>query len=310
MSKCVVVTGANGFLGRYVSKYYSDNGWFVSGLGHGEWPSDSWKEYGLVSWHSCNVTIEALKAHAEKPDLIVHCAGGSSVKLSIDNPIEDFNKTVLSAIQVLEFIRLHSPKTSIVYPSSVAVYGDVESCPINEKDNLNPVSPYGAHKKIVEELFKSYAYNYFIESFIIRLFSVYGNGLKKQLLWDACSKINIGNTSFDGTGDEIRDWIHARDVAALIYKVKSYASTDCPVINGACGHGVSNRELLNVLFKCAGRDDEPIFTGVPRQGDPSRYIANTTNAIALGWEPSVDLVTGMQEYVGWFNSNHMNSGGE
>ena len=51
---------------------------------------------------------------------------------------------------------------------------------------------------------------------MLRLFSVYGEGLEKQLLWDACNKLSSGNRTFFGTGEETRDFMHVSDVAKYV----------------------------------------------------------------------------------------------
>ena len=75
---------------------------------------------------------------------------------------------------VLEFIRLHQPEASLVIPSSVGVYSVVKSASIRVDQSLTPISPYGVHKKIVEELCQSYARHFGLHCAIVRLFSVYG----------------------------------------------------------------------------------------------------------------------------------------
>ena len=85
--------------------------------------------------------------------------------------------------------RQYSYNTKLIYPSSAAVYGFSNNLPLKEYSDLNPISPYGYHKKIVEELCRMYVEQYAVKVVVLRLFSVYGKELKKQLLWDACKKL-------------------------------------------------------------------------------------------------------------------------
>ena len=105
---------------------------------------------------------------------------------------------------VLEFSRLHAPDARIVLPSSAAVYGAVERTPIEEIDVLRPVTPYGAHKKIAEDLCASFGRYCGVKSAVVRLFSVYGPELRKQLLWDASWRVSRNENGFFGTGRELR----------------------------------------------------------------------------------------------------------
>ena len=105
---------------------------------------------------------------------------------------------------------------------------------------MNPVSPYGVHKKIAEDLCRSYGQHFKIASCVIRLFSVYGVRLRKQLLWDECLKLSKNEITFFGTGQETRDWLHIHDVVNLLFTAAEHASSHCPTVNGGTGVGVSS----------------------------------------------------------------------
>ena len=86
---------------------------------------------------------------------------------------------------------------------------------------LAPMSPYGQHKLMMEQLCRSYAMIFGLRSTVARLFSVYGPHLRKQLLWDICSRLERNGRTLvlGGTGAEIRDWTDVRDVARLLTKI-------------------------------------------------------------------------------------------
>ncbi|NOT98961.1 MAG: NAD-dependent epimerase/dehydratase family protein, partial [Sideroxydans sp.] len=197
MKKNVLITGAAGFIGRHIALEFAKQGWHVIGLGRGDWVDSH--ESGLSAWHCSEVTLDALVQYAGKPDVIVHCAGGASVGFSVEQPAVDFDLTVKTTSNVLEYIRLYTPATRLVYPSSAAVYGQVKTLPIIETAHLNPVSPYGVHKLMAESLCQLYAKEFGLSVAMVRLFSIYGNGLRKQLLWDACKKLCQGKKEFFGT---------------------------------------------------------------------------------------------------------------
>lgn len=296
--KTVLVTGAAGFIGRYVAREFFDQGWSVIGVGRGDF-NDS-NEYGLSKWIPCDVTLDNLKIYADCPEVIVHCAGGSSVGKSISEPNIDFTNTVDSMAQTLEYIRLYSPLTKLVYPSSAAVYGQVKHLPISEGEKLSPISPYGYHKRMSELLCELYSYQYQVSISIVRLFSIYGSGLRKQLLWDACRKIENNDFKFFGTGDEIRDWLHINDVVRLLFSAAHKASVDCPVVNAGAGQGVSVREILSLIRQELGESRTIEFASTQKAGDPDAYVAEISRARAWGWEPTMKLSEGISEYVRWY----------
>jgi UDP-glucose 4-epimerase len=296
----VVVTGANGFLGRHVCRAAARAGHEVVGIGHGDWTEEEWRRWGLSFWNELDVTLATLASHVGRPDAIVHCAGSSSVGFSFENPAQDFDRTVQTTLEVLEYLRVSSPDTTFVYPSSAAVYGRAGSLPIPEDSPLEPISPYGVHKKIAEDLCRSYAGNFGLRVAIVRIFSAYGVGLHKQLLWDACRKAMAGDRSFAGTGRETRDWVNAEDVARLLLVAADHATPDAPVVNGASGSEVAVRDILGVLFETLGRGGRVTFTGSVRSGDPERYAGDPSRANAWGWTPSRSWQGGVREYAEWF----------
>lgn len=300
MTKTALVTGAYGFIGRHVARQLARDGWRVIGLGHGTWVRDEWKVWGIDEWHSVEIALETLITYAGEPDVIVHCAGSGSVGFSMTHPYQDFQRTVTTTLAVLEFARLYVPRVRIAFPSSAGVYGVVQKLPIEEATPLLPASPYGVHKRLAEGLCESYAKHFGIAVAVVRLFSVYGAGLCKQLLWDASQKIAGGENGFFGTGEEIRDWLHVEDAANLLIIAAGHASVLCPVVNGGSGAGVAVREILAELFANLGRADAPAFSGVARSGDPLGYVADIARARQWGWQPQVEWRKGLCDYVVWF----------
>lgn len=298
----VLITGAYGFIGRHVARLYGEKGWKVTGMGHGDWSRKEWNDWNIAEWHTCDITLESLLTYAGEPDVIVHCAGGGSVGFSVSHPFQDYQRTVETTAHVLEFVRLHAPRAVIVYPSSAGVYGITTKLPIAEDSLLGPVSPYGVHKKIAEDLLRCYGRHFGVSSAIVRLFSVYGEGLRKQLLWDSCNKVSNGEYRFYGTGNETRDLLHIADAAALLYRVADHASESCPVYNGGAGKGIRVHDIVEEIFKCYSSPSRPEFTGEIRPGDPTHYEADINGALSLGWKPTVSWQTGVRKYVEWFKS--------
>jgi UDP-glucose 4-epimerase len=300
MTGTLLVTGAHGFIGRHVARRFARAGWTVSGIGHGVWSEAEFRAWGLKAWQTAAITLENLRAHAGRPQVIAHCAGGGSVGYSIERPLEDFERSVMTTAAVLEFARCEAPLARIVLPSSGAVYGEARTLPIPETATRNPVSPYGVHKRMAEDLCRMYGTQYGISSVVVRFFSAYGEGLRKQLLWDACRRVSAGHHDFAGTGEEVRDWVHVSDVASLVFLAQEAASTHCPVLNGGTGVGASVSQVVDEIYAAFGAAGGPRFTGHRRPGDPVAYIADIAAAGRLGWKPAVSWQQGVRAYVSWF----------
>jgi UDP-glucose 4-epimerase len=305
MQKTIIVAGAYGFCGRHVARLCAQQGFVVIGLGHGKWSREDWKLWGLSEWHEGDVTLDTLKQTEKEPHAILHFAGSGSVPLSLTDPWMDFRRTVITTADVLEYVRSKSPSTRVVYPSSASVYGSAETSPIREDCRPLPVSPYGIHKAIAEQLVISYSKNFDVSSAIIRYFSIYGEGLRKQLLWEACRKFCQDDPIFMGTGDEVRDWLHISDASALAILAIEKSSTKCPIVNGGTGEGVRVRDLLQKLSQslpCSKAD--PKFSGTSRRGDPTSYVADVSLVRTWGWTPKQDWQRKICDYADWWQGEH------
>src|SRR6202011_562447 len=102
--------------------------------------------------------------------------------------------------------------------SSAAVYGAHGPGPIPETCPLLPVSPYGSHERYAEELCLLAARRYGLGCAIIRFFSLYGAGRRKQILWDIGRKLidNPPGIQLFGSGEETRDFVYVEDAVELV----------------------------------------------------------------------------------------------
>jgi UDP-glucose 4-epimerase len=302
------ITGGKGFIGRHLARLVSGYGNRVCGIGHGLWPAEEAGKWGYSIW--CNGEIEAanlsqLAQVSGLPDIVFHLAGGSSVGASFQHPREDFCRSVESTSRLLEWWRLNAPDARIVSASSAAVYGVTPAGPIPERAALSPYSPYGSHKAMMESLCRAYAENFGLHVAIARMFSVYGAGLEKQLVWDLCGKLTVAGNSpvvLGGTGRELRDWLHVSDAAALLWLARAQCDVSCPVVNGGTGIATSIREVAGKVCEAWGGGAGVEFSGIARAGDPPCLVADCTRAIQLGFKPGVMLAEGIREAVGWFKA--------
>lgn len=303
--KKVLITGANGFIGSNVAKHFQVEGYITYGLGHGELSQNESKRIGLNYWMKADVSLKSILKFDQKFDVIFHCASNSYVGHSTNNPYEDFKKSLQGSIEILEYMRLHNPKAHLIFPSSPAVQGECENVPIKEDYIGRPISTYGHHKKIIEELCQSFHKNFSLQITIIRFFSIYGNGLKKQLLWDASKKMLNKKkvVNFFGTGDEIRDFLHISDVFKLIDIVLKI-DKDFLIINGGTGIKQKVRDIVVTIRNILNPNIKINFNNRVNTGNPKYYCANIEKLEQNGFKATKKFNQGLNDYVTWIKTLH------
>ena len=300
--RCALVLGAAGFIGRHTARTLAAGGCIVIGLGHGCWNADEARSFGVHRWIETDITLDALlRLDLSDPvDCIVHCAGSGALSYSYEEPWNDFQRATVTTAAVLEWIRRQSHKPRLVLVSSAAVYGDHGNMDLIESSVRSPISPYGFHKLSAEMLCESSSRFFEIPISIVRLFSVYGEGLRKQLLWDAMSKFDREEARFFGTGNELRDWIHVDDAANLLAHAGLSQQSSFEVYNGA-NQQANTAEVLLQLAAASSRDILPCFTGVTHAGNPYRLTADCSHAHhRLDWAPKIKLEEGLLRYANWY----------
>lgn len=298
MTRSALVTGAAGFIGAALVRALAAGGYRVHGLDRAA-PDDALKKQ-VATWSACDLSRE-LPLDLPAADEVYHCAGSGMVGPSFSDPAADFRANVATTANLVAWMA-QQRGARLVLVSSAAVYGIQPVMPIAETAALNPTSPYGVHKRLAERQVRDYARNFDFDAAVVRLFSVYGPGLRKQLLWDACTKLGQGSPSFGGNGSEERDWIHVDDAAALLIKAAAAASPACPTFNGGTGVSTTVRQALELLARKLGQAAPLRFSGETRRGDPRALVACVAAARAIGWSPKVALAEGISQYADWFRS--------
>ena len=295
MNKKILITGINGFIGQHCAQYFAKAGNTLFGIGHGEL-----KQKTLHQGVSADVSLAALSNMKQCFDVIIHCAGSGSVGYSINNPQEDYAKNVGATREVLEYMRLYNQSAKLIFLSSPAVVGEQPHNPISEDCAGEPVSPYGQNKKLAEEMCLKYHKSHNLSINILRMFSVYGIGLTKQLLWDASQKFLSGQNpvKFFGTGEETRDFVHINDVLKMMSDLIGQKSK-FEILNCGCGTSYQVLDVVNMIKNLLGSKSVVEFNQQVNRGNPQHYWADISKAQKLGWSPQILLTDGLKEYIQW-----------
>lgn len=299
-TKSVLVTGVAGFIGRYVARHFSDQGWSVIGIDSS--PPENAPLSNLAAYHRLQLPDPKLNSILQEkpPQVCIHCAGRASVGLSVTDPAADFHANTVLTFELLNALHLYAPDCRFIFLSSAAIYGNPESLPVSEKQSCGPLSPYGFHKLQCEQLCLEFAKVYNLPTASVRIFSAYGPGLRRQVVWDICRKaITQSSIILQGTGQESRDFIHALEIARALNIVAESAPMQGEVYNLGTGREVYIEELARLTLDVLGLDCPLNFDGIIPVGNPLNWQADISKLQSLGFTPSVSLEQGIKTFATW-----------
>lgn len=295
--KKILITGSHGFLGRNISKTLSKKSFLIEGIGNGNWTKNHYKKWGFDNLVNGDLNLKNLLNNFKKFDYIIHCAGSGKVGLPYK---KDFNKNVNTTKSILKFIKVSSPNAKLIYLSSYSVYGENYKTQLKENFKTKPVSIYAKNKKKAEDLCLDYSKNHGLDLLILRVASLYGEGLEKQFIYDACQKITNGQKIFNGTGDEKRDFIHISDMSKIVLHFVKKNFQGINVINCGTGYGQKIKIVLNIILKNLNSDIKPFFNKKGINDNPKNLIANINKLKISGFLPKKKFKIGIKQYINWY----------
>lgn len=296
----ILVIGSKGFIGQHALDYFRWKNHEVLGCD----VVTDYEDANYVQIDATNSDYHFIFENHEI-DVCVNCSGAASVPLSLQFPLKDFSLNTLNVFKILDAIRTLQPKCKFLNLSSAAVYGNPTSLPIAERSILKPLSPYGLHKLQAEQICTEFHTYYNIATCSVRIFSAYGNGLKKQLFWDMYKKCcNGGEIELYGTGNESRDFIHIDDIVIALELVIENAEFLGEAINLANGEEFSIKTVADLFAKHLDVAVEIRFNNQVKAGDPLNWRADISILKAMGYQPKVSLEDGIENYIGWVKPFH------
>ena len=237
------------------------------------------------------------------PEVCFHLAAQSSVVVSVQDPVLDFEHNILQPIQLLHTLINSNCKKFVFTSSGGTIFGEPENIPTAENDySSEPASPYGVAKKKLNEIIKAMTSNTTLSYSILNLSNVYG---PRQDPHGEAGVVSIfSNKYFNGerpiiygSGEQTRDYIYVQDVISAL--MKSSKIQEDLFLNIGTGIETSVNQLSESLKTQFSSDLEPIFKDA-RDGELQRSVLDNTKARKiLNWEPQYDLDSGMIEVKNW-----------
>lgn len=302
--KTILITGASGFLGTYLADAATQQGYRLIGIDlRAPLRPHLWAGFTTSSLENADLD-QLLKGHVLAA--VCHLAGGASVASSVSDPYGDFSSLLPGTARIALYLIKQQPQAQVFFFSSAAVYGNPKTLPITEQTPVQPISPYGIHKSLAESLLANYSRAMGLKATIFRIFSVYGPGLGKQLIYDvsmrAIRAAAIGQTSIRlfGTGAESRDFLYVEDLCQAVLTVLKHPSNESLSVYNL-GSGVENTvaEVANCLVKHLNINVAITFDGNVPKGDPLNWRADISKLSQLGFTPKYNMDDGLKQVADW-----------
>lgn len=290
----ILIIGSKGFIGSHCMAILS--------VGNHLCGCDVVNDYVSDNYYQIDATNADYKEifKAQQFDVCINCSGAASVPDSFKNPLKDFSLNTFNVVKILDAIKELQPACKFINLSSAAVYGNPTELPIAESMPLLPLSPYGQHKKYAEEIVTEYAQYFNLQTCSLRLFSVYGPGLCKQLFWDVHTKImKSDHIELWGTGDESRDFIYVEDLINAISCVIENAKFNGECINVSDGIETTIKNVVELFQQEHFKTFTFSFDGQQSPGYPVNWRADVTEIQEMGYKPVIDLKLGLRKYIAW-----------
>tara|TARA_B100000579_G_scaffold306525_1_gene256294 strand:+ start:163 stop:1095 length:933 start_codon:yes stop_codon:yes gene_type:complete len=239
------------------------------------------------------------------PDVCFHLAAQSSVVVSVEEPLLDFEHNLLQPVQLMKTLLDTDCKQFIFTSSGGTIFGEPEIIPTSEDDYAGePVSPYGLAKKKLNEVIKSMLKNQTMAYSILNLSNVYGPrqdpyGEAGVISIFTGKLLNNETPTIYGDGEQTRDYVYVLDVVDAL--IKSSETDENLFLNIGTSIETSVNELLSILSKKISWDGEPNYEP-KREGELLRSaLSNKRAKDQIGWEPNYTLDIGLDELISWFS---------
>jgi dTDP-glucose 4,6-dehydratase len=308
----ILVTGGAGFIGSNFIRYYLEKhpNDFVVNLdkltyaGHiestkdfAENPNYKFIKGDITSPNDCEEAMVGV-------DIVVHFAAESHVDRSVLEPLEFVKTNVLGTGQLLQTAlkkkikRFHHVSTDEVFGSL-----SLEDPPFNEQTKYDPRTPYSASKAGSDHLVRAYSETYGLPITITNCANNFGPFHEPEKLFPRfiTNLLEDKKVPLMGKGENIREWLYARDHAAAIDLVLQKGVVGETYCVG--GESKTNLEVTKMILNFLGKDESFIEYVEDRLGHDFRYAIDDSKLRALGWQPEHTFEDWLEKTVEWYKDN-------
>jgi len=305
MTEKILLTGANGFLGKFVKTELIKAGFLPENI-----LTPTKNDFDFTKLEDCQNAVKNI-------DIVIHLAAKvGGIGLNQAKPGELFYDNLIMGIQLMESARLSGVKKFVAI-GTVCAYPKFTPIPFKEEDLWNGYpeetnAPYGLAKKMLLVQAQSYRSQYGFNAIYLLPVNLYGPGdnfdpstshvipalIKKSL---EAKKNNSPSIDVWGTGQASREFLYVEDAAtAIVSATLKYDQSD--PINLGSGMEISIEKLVETINELTGYTGKVIWDKSKPDGQPRRCLDTSKAFKEFGFKAETDFKTGLQKTIDWYQS--------
>lgn len=240
-------------------------------------------------------------------DAVVHFAAESHNDNSLLGPRPFVDTNIIGTFTLLEAARKHDVRFHHI--STDEVYGDLELDDPNrftEATAYNPSSPYSSTKAGSDMLVRAWVRSFGVKATISNCSNNYGpyQHVEKFIPRQITEVIEGRKPKLYGTGENVRDWIHAEDHSSAVLTILEQGNIGDTYMIGADGEK-NNKEVVELILSLMGKESTDYEHVNDRPGHDMRYAIDASKLKSeLGWQPKfTDFESGLKDTIEWYEEN-------
>lgn len=298
----ILILGANGFFGSYLSKELSltNHNVFL-------YDRNSSNIKTLVNNKNVFFTkgdfnkLEYLDCLIRKCDCIIHLISTTNPKSALQNIFYDVDTNLIATLKLLELLPTGHIRRFIFASSGGTIYGPSKSSLITEQHPTNPITPYGICKLAIERYIHFYSLSKKFNFSILRISNLYGVGQKSNIGQGVISTfidaaLNNKTIEIWGDGESVRDYIYVTDAVELLIKTIDDSDNNT-ILNLSSSVGTSVNRIINILEELLNykvkRNYVNSLVGTVDYNVLSNFLAKQI----YKWEPGISINNGIKLMV-------------
>jgi CDP-glucose 4,6-dehydratase len=314
--RSVLVTGATGLVGSWLTRSLLDQGAHVSALVIDMDPSSELirsgdiKNVSVINGDLADFNAVSRAVHQNACEAVFHLGAQTIVGTALVDPVRTFQSNIQGTWNLLEAVRNSNGRvSSVMVASSDKAYGSAKYLPYTEEHPLHGDGPYDVSKSATDLIAQSYASTYELPIVIARCGNIYGGG---DLNWSRIVPGTIRSMLageapvLRSDGTFVRDYVHVDDIVDAYLHLG--AAAEKQNINGQA-YNFSRDEPLNVmaLYKAiclavVGHEVQPVVLNSARAEIQDQHLDSAKARMELQWSSNVSLEEGLAKTKDWYST--------